>query len=231
VPPALHYKGLSMLLSNFAKTFDLGNVVEDNKDGSTASTVEQQASPYVDTTIQNLASQQQHQQLMHHMYQPKNPTNYPSGPPMRPGVAVNRQPWDNDGRSPTIDGAFPGLRVQGPPGNFAGDLAPGGIVGPGFGSMDPGMGGMLMGPNHPAFNSGGGISGVGPNSGFGMRPRFDPHGPPGGPQDPNNPNNFPDGDIPDGMRRPNGTRRPGGSGNPNNDHMRPPNNLNNNMFG
>jgi hypothetical protein len=230
VPPALHYKGLSMLLSNFAKTFDLGNVSED-KDTATA----EQARMYVDTTIGNPSSmqRQQQQQLQFQQQfqqQANNPANFQSGPPMRPVVA-NRQPWDDDGRSPTIDSAFPGLRVNGPSGNFAGDLTPGGIQGPGFGRVDPGMGGMLMGPNHPAFNAGGGISGVGPNSGMGMRPRFDPFGPPGGPQDPNNPNNgFPDGDIPNGTR-PSGNRRPGGSGNPNPDHMRPPNNLGNNMFG
>jgi hypothetical protein len=231
VPPALHYKGLSMLLSNFAKTFDLGTVSED-QDAAAA----EQARMYVDTTIGNPSSmqrqQQQRQQQQHFQQQfeqqANNPANFQSGPPMRPAVA-NRQPWDDDGRSPTIDSAFPGLRVNGPPGNFAGDLAPGGIQGPNFGQFDPGMGGMLMGPNHPAFNGGaGGISGVGPNSGMGMRPRFDPFGPPGGPQDPNN-NGFPN--IPNGPTRPNGNRRPGGGGNPNPDHMRPPNNLGNNMFG
>jgi hypothetical protein len=233
VPPALHYKGLSMLLSNFCQTFDLGTVSED-QDTAAA----EQARMYVDTTIGNPSSMQRQQQQQQQRFQQQfeqqanNPANFQSGPPMRPAVAVNRQPWDDDGRSPTIDSAFPGLRVRGPPGNFAGDLAPGGIQGPNFGQFDPGMGGMLMGPNHPAFNGGaGGISGVGPNSGMGMRPRFDPFGPPGGPQDPNNPNNgFPPGDIPNGTR-PSGNRRPGGSGNPNPDHMRPPNNLNNNMFG
>jgi hypothetical protein len=231
VPPALHYKGLSMLLSNFAKTFDLGTVSED-QDAAAA----EQARMYVDSTIGNPSSMQRQQQQQQQRFQQQfeqqanNPANFQSGPPMRPAVA-NRQPWDDNGRSPTIDSAFPGLRVNGPPGNFAGDLAPGGIQGPNFGQFDPGMGGMLMGPNHPAFNGGaGGISGVGPNSGMGMRPRFDPFGPPGGPQDPNN-NGFPDGDIPNGARGPNGNRRPGGSGNPNPDHMRPPNNLNNNMFG
>jgi hypothetical protein len=208
VPPALHYKGLSMLLSNFAKTFDLGNVVE----GKDTATIEQ-VLPYVDTTIQSVPSLRVHHLTNPGSFQPAPP------PPMRP-VVVN-QPWDN-GWTPTIENSFPGLRTHGPPGDFAGDLAPGGILAPGFGQVSPGMGGNLMGPNHPAFTGGPGMSGVGPNSGLGMRPRFDPFGPPGGPTDPNG--------LPENPNNPNRNRRPGGTGDPNPDHMRPPNNLGNNMF-
>lgn len=76
---------------------------------------------------------------------------------------------------------------------------------PGGLQVDPLHGGNLMGPGHPMFGAGG----VGPH---GMTPRFDPFGP----QQP---------DM--------GSTRGGGrgsGGNPNPDHMRPPNNLNNNMF-
>lgn len=146
--------------------------------------------PYVDQTIQDL-------------------------PSIRAPVHVN-EPWVN-GSTPTIDSAFPGLRVHHPPGDFADDLVPGGLGGHGFGN--PNMGGNLMGPNHPVFH--GGMSGVGPNSGFGMKPRYDPiDGPPGGPTDPNNP------DLNNGGN-PRGRRHPG---EPNPDHLRPPSNLNNNMF-
>jgi hypothetical protein len=216
VPPALHYKGLSKLLTNFAKTFDLGDI-------ASAATAEQRALPYVDTTIQNLAALQQQQ--LRQQQSIKTTGGFQPTPPMRP-LYANRQPWDNNGNSPTIDSSFPGLRMHDPPGDFAGDLAPGGIRGPGsFGQMDPSQGGSLMGPNHPAFHGGPGMSGVGPNSGMGMRPRFDPFGPPGGPTDPDG--------IPVNPNIPNNNfnrNRPGGPGDPNPDHLRPPNNLGNNMF-
>lgn len=111
------------------------------------------------------------------------------------------EPWMREQyQPPTIESAF-GLRVPGH-GDFAGDLVPGGL------SADPMRGGNLMGPDHPMFAGG-------PH---GMTPRFDPFGPP----------------QPDAL----GGTRGGGSvgrggpsqGRPNPDHMRPPNNLNNNMF-
>jgi len=102
-------------------------------------------------------------------------------------------------------------------GHFASDIRPG-FVG-NHNDMIMG-GGNLMGPNHPMFHGGR----PGPNiaGGFGMRPRFDPVGPPGGPQDLFDPQNMH-----------NNRRRPpkGGFGEPNPDHARPPNNFNNNnMF-
>lgn len=198
VPPALHYKYLAQLLSKFAATFDLGLPEEDSA----------QALPYVDTTVQNLSTTAQ----------------------SRPSYAVNDQPAlvippvglnrsYNEHTTPTIDDAFQLHRPS--HGDFADDLVPGGVTGPLFGRTGPNMGGNVMGPNHPIF-AGGGMSGVGPNSGYGMRPRFDPYGPPGGPTDP-------DPEVPDPrITRP---HIPGGTGNPNPDHLRPPNNLNNNnMF-
>jgi len=98
-----------------------------------------------------------------------------------------------------------------PGGDFSSDLHPPGLTGM---DVTDGMSGNLLGPNHPMFQGGRSIGG-----GLGMRPRFDPIGPPGGPQD-LNPNNI------HPLRRP----PPGGLGDPNPDHARPPQNLNNNMF-
>jgi len=115
----------------------------------------------------------------------------------------------------------PNLRMFQPalrrPGDFDRDLMPGGIDSPA---------GNLMGPNHPAF----GGPAIGSGGGYGMRPRFDPYGPPGGPQDPGNDdaNNLLDPRNPQRARRP--RPPPGGTGDPNPDHERPPNNLSNNMF-
>lgn len=100
-----------------------------------------------------------------------------------------------------------------PGGDFSSDLHPPGLRGI---EGNDGMSGNLLGPNHPMFQGGPSIGG-----GLGMRPRFDPIGPPGGPQDlnPHNNKNHP-------LRRP----PPGGLGGPNPDHARPPKDLGNNMF-
>ena len=95
-----------------------------------------------------------------------------------------------------------------PGGDFADDLLPSGLRDPRFGM---GMGGNLMGPNHPAFH--GTVPGNLPMGGPGsMQPRFDPIVPPclNGNEDPR--------------------RRRGANGEPNPDHLPPPNSLGNNMF-
>ena len=110
------------------------------------------------------------------------------------------------------------------PGDFERDLLPGGVDSPA---------GNLMGPNHPAF---GGVQPPSVGGGYGMRPRFDPYGPPGGPTDPRNVDttrtvwdpNDPRNNRQGGPRHP--RPPPGGTGDPNPDHERPPNDLNNNMF-
>jgi hypothetical protein len=125
---------------------------------------------------------------------------------------------------PTIESEFgQSITHRGPPGgDFGGDLAPGGVSAfPGSDGLHPGFegGGNLMGPNHPAFSGDGAYtpfqgSDSGPDiGGLGMRPRFDPYGPPGGPTDPSRNPNFP------GRGR--GPPR-GGTGEPNPDHQRPP---------
>ena len=128
-----------------------------------------------------------------------------------------------DERNPSIGTAFPPQRPA-YVGDFSGDLTNDPLRVLGSGGPGHLMPGNLMGPNHPMFRMpAGGIGGIGEASGFGMRPRFDLFGPPGGPQEV-----FPP-DGTDGRPHP-GQRRPPG-GNPNADHLRPPNSLGNNgMF-
>jgi len=160
--------------------------------------------PYVDTTIVPPS---------HEMSRPSYTTSV--GESRRRGVYNQHEP-------PTIKVFEPELRR---PGDFSSDLLlPAGGAGM---TMDP-LSGNLMGPNHPAF---GGDINIG--GGYGMRPRFDPFGPPRGPQDPNNDDNSIN-DDPRRRQQQQQPRRPppGGVGDPNPDHERPPNNLssNNNMF-
>jgi hypothetical protein len=132
-------------------------------------------------------------------------------------------------------------------GDFEGDLLPGGIQ-PGL-PGGPSFGGSQVGPNHPMFdrsfgdddlyNTGIGGGSYGPPSfgipgvggGVGMRPRFDPYGPPGGPTEPGRGGRGGRGGGGRGGRFGSGRGRgggrgrmpPGGFGDPNNDHLQPPN--------
>ena len=246
IPPALHYKSLPTLLAQFVRTFHLrvnhsggsgggdgalgsdGNkgddVVETNNDARGATTAAAQPPPT-------------------HPYgffvggDNRNPYRAPLLTPPLVLPTTGIQPPLPD--PPTLDSAFPmTMRPAHLPGDFDDDLN---VLGGGYGATDhrwtmpsssPFVGGNLMGPNHPAFAGvGGGMSGVGPNSGFGMQPRFDPYGPPGGPTDPSfpgPPNHL--GGGPPGRGR-GDPRRPGGPGDPNPDHLAPPNSFHsNNMF-
>lgn len=164
--PSLHYKGLSTLLALFRK-----QIAE-----STAASIQVEETQAYPTLVNSTASWK--------------------ATSTDPTTAFDTK--DDQGRGypiPTrLETAFPGL--SGIPGQFRGDLFPGGGDG----------GGNLMGPNHAFFTGGHGDSG-----GF-LQPRFDPYNPP-----------LPD--VGGGLRplRPN-------NGVPNPDHLRPPNNLNNNMF-
>ena len=124
-----------------------------------------------------------------------------------------------------------------PGGDFADDLLPSGIPLPGFAQPDRGGGGSrtgnLMGPNHPSFHPqqgddyGSGYYEDGSDfitpGGLGMQPRFDPFYPPGvggfGPGRGRGRGGR------GGLGRGRGRGRFGG-GDPNPDHMRPPNNFN-----
>ncbi|KAL7550630.1 hypothetical protein ACHAWF_013849 [Thalassiosira exigua] len=133
-------------------------------------------------------------------------------------------------------------------GDFEGDLLPGGPQPGGLHDVPrPGMGSQV-GPDHPMFDRtfgddpdggyddfGGGYGGNGGNfgipgvgGGMGMRPRFDPYGPPGGPTEPGRGaggGRFPGRGSRLGRGRGRGGRGrapPGGFGDPNPDHMTPP---------
>jgi len=204
VQPALHYVGLPSLMTNFSRAFDLGSV----KEQKTC------ASSLVDPAI--FIGVQVPRQPTHGLYKPDVFGNGDGvTDPLR--VVDPRRRYDD--RAPVIGTAFPQPAFAA--GDFAGDLNPLGNMGlDPLQRYGPDNTGNLMGPNHPAFH-GGGMTGVGGGSGFGMMPRFDPFGPPGGPQE--IPSLGPDGRPARG--------RPGGAGNPNNDMLKPPNSLgNNNMF-
>ena len=156
-----------------------------------------------------------------------------ANPPRLPAGSGMPQP----GHPPRIEELDPSLRRPGPGGgDFGGDLAPGGILGPSRGSTSQEDNrGSLMGPNHPAFR-GPGIGGEGafgfgggledprmPHiGGAGMTPRFDPYYPPGiGP------------DLGRGGGSGRGVGRGGRGGrggDPNPDHLQPPNSFNSDMF-
>lgn len=146
------------------------------------------------------------------------PSHEMSRPSYTTSVGESLRRVYNQHEPPTMKVFEPELRR---PGDFSSDLLPAGGM-----TMDP-LSGNLMGPNHPAFGGNNDIGG-----GYGMRPRFDPFGPPRGPQDPNNSD---DNLINDPRRRQQQQQQPrrpppGGVGDPNPDHERPPNNLSNNMF-
>lgn len=158
------------------------------------------STPYVDNTA------------AFQMGRPIAKSDFVPAQPVPAMATERRKPW-KDGIVPsTLDQAFPGRLM--PRGDFAGDLAPGrGLMDPRFVDPSGRMGGNMMGPNHPMFQ-GGGMHGPplgGPGS---MQPRFDPVYPPGV-----------EIDI-DGNPRRNRPSR----GEPNPDHLRPPNALGRDMF-
>ena len=191
VHPALHYKDLPTLLTNFANTVDIGPIYD------SAESIPDEL-PYVDRTAISAPS------LKEPMSIPPRAFSECEIPTIDPYNMPGYNPYEN-----------PTIKIFHPPGSsrgdFAGDLQP-----PGIGDFMGHGGGNLMGPNHPMFGRDS-LTGAG----HGMRPRFDPFGPPGGPQDV----------TPNDLKVPSRTRPPpGGFGEPNPDHLRPPNNLTNNMF-
>eukprot|EP00538_Stauroneis_constricta_P002518 CAMPEP_0119545798 /NCGR_PEP_ID=MMETSP1352-20130426/451_1 /TAXON_ID=265584 /ORGANISM="Stauroneis constricta, Strain CCMP1120" /LENGTH=515 /DNA_ID=CAMNT_0007590401 /DNA_START=108 /DNA_END=1655 /DNA_ORIENTATION=+ len=205
IQPALHYKGLAMLLTKFSQAFDLGSIPDETIEGATGT-------PYVDATVTHAAAASTLASTGVRHTAPVGVVNSDFVPPHVPQIPS------------TVHQAFP-LRNNNNPYNrdFPDDLAPAGLVRPdlGFGpNMPGGMGGNLMGPNHPMFVGGMGGGGQGQMPGFplrggpgSMQPRYFPVGPPGGPQeiDP----------ISGGRRF---------QGEPNPDHLKPPNSFGKNMF-
>ena len=194
VQPALHYKFLSTLLTKFCQAFDLGSVGDDAA----------QESHYMDNTI---STQMNHRPIF------KSDLVSPQPVPPVGSSSSQRKPWDN-GAPATLDQAFPLHARTNGGGDFADDLAPGGLRDPRFLPVGGGrMGGNLMGPNHPGFMNGHPAMGGPPMGGPGtMQPRFDPMYPPGAV----------DIDINGNPRR---SGRPSRSGQPNPDHLPPPNSF------
>ncbi|KAL7534470.1 hypothetical protein ACHAXR_005895 [Thalassiosira sp. AJA248-18] len=239
VSPSLFYISLSELLMKFNSTFGVlirrpaGQIVEESVVGMDMDVVggQQTTLPMPPPSAKTTATDD------FKVYRPHIPPD---------GVSVDTP---NNHTDP--------LRVmdsqsRGRHGDFEGDLLPGGPQPGGLHSIPPRGAGSQVGPNHPMFdrtfgdgddgythddefgggfgNGGGpsfGIPGVG--GGMGMRPRFDPFGPPGGPTEPGRGGRFPGRGSRLGSVRGRGGRGgrgrmpPGGFGNPNPDHMTPPN--------
>lgn len=202
--PTLHFKRLSILLTNFVSTFDVGPVNGPTLELKTRDNIR----------VENSISNTKMSPL----------TNLSTG-----SEPINTR-YDNQGNPDyyTMQD-FNRPRMQG---DFDQDLLPGGnpILQPAFDLNT----GSLMGPNHPMFRDHHGDleDDYGMNDplrpafgGLGMRPRFDPYGPPGGPTDTRR-----NGGRGRGGRNANRGRGRGMFGEPNPDHQRPPNNLGGNMF-
>ena len=220
VLPSLHFKSLPILLGSFTSYFDLGRV-NDSIDDSKLATKIDETKRFVDAYVSMLPeSTQVTSKGENNRYNANHLASRPGRPPT----------VDDFGIPQRNSGLFQG--------DFASDLVPGGIVPPG---QHIGGTGNLMGPNHPMFigenHQGPGGNGSRPDfggniprfGGLGMQPRFDPYGPPGGPTDPNNgPLNLPGRGQGQGRGKKIPPPPPGGDPNP--DHMKPPNDLSNNMF-
>ncbi len=212
IGPSLHYKNLSGLLSKFCRTFDLGAISEDTTMGGIV-------------VPPDLTSGKDSKMEASGVFQGSNSISYSSSSKLESVRPSNYSvtPTRLDQAFPSVPAAAAAARgrlvdpLTGlPHGDFAGDLIPAGLQDPRFAGRMGGMptsGGNLMGPNHPAF-AGNFPNPMVPMGGPGtMQPRFDPIVPPclnGGE------------DIPGTARRQRGE--------PNPDHLRPPNSLGNNMF-
>mmetsp|Transcript_4120 Transcript_4120/g.4674 ORF Transcript_4120/g.4674 Transcript_4120/m.4674 type:complete len:535 (+) Transcript_4120:33-1637(+) len=226
IAPSLHHKNLSGLMRKFCRIFDLG-AVNNTIDGESFVTAAVGIAFIKKDSITKPTSATLYPQAVTRVeHYPNRRSEGTSAPqPMS---------WEEGYVPSTFDQAFP----QRNPihGDFASDILPA------TGLQDPrshsgrysgvGIGGNLMGPNHPMFSPGVGGHGQimgGRGVGYGgpgtLQPRFDPVYPPGV-----------DGDLrhdPPAGRRPH--KKPSRTGEPNPDHLLPPNSLsgnsnNNHMF-
>ena len=215
VQPALHYKALSGLFTDFCNRADLG-IVDDGTQGSS-------------TAIGNGPSESD---FIAAKYARSSVPIPPKPRDLRPMIdndllRINR----NHGQS----GIMPG-------GDFADDLLPSGLPLPGFANPYTGGNGVtgnLMGPNHPAFQHQfnndeddylDDSAGFMVPGGLGMQPRFDPYYPSG-----LGGRSFGGRGMPGRAGRGRGRGRGGrfSSGDPNPDHLRRPNTFgggDDNMF-
>ena len=195
ISPVLHYKGLGTFLRTFMQYVDATNHFENH-----APPQDHFASHYANAgAIKDIPTAS--------TFQPTSSSIdnvFPMKSSPHPSFVPNVLTTNGHGSN----------QFQGGPlhGQFDGDLYPGGLS-----AVLPnnGMSGNLMGPNHPIFNAHNrddvdiGYGGGSIDIGFpGMKPRFDPFGPPGGPTELHPP--------------PTQVKFPGGTGNPNNDLAIPP---------
>jgi len=155
VSPSLHYKSLSILLTEFAKRVDLGNNYDNNSNNNVGAS-----------------------------YQPPNMTpliSCPAGNYMPPQEAPKHDSFLKEGNIIVEEN----LLAHSIPmrGDFEMDLNPLLVRGPSLPPHS--MPGNLMGPNHPSFQGDfrepqdGPFPGLPLPGGLGMQPRFDSYYPPG----------------------------------------------------
>lgn len=241
IAPSLHYKNLAGLLSKFCQTFDLGSV--------NSHTAADGCETDPDMTHATKISSSDHAKM-------ETPTVFaqsdPVGTKLSKGTTESRQ--ERSTAPSTLDEAFPAAAavrrrdynpnplMDYPPrgGDFPDDLLPAssGLQDPRFGRAGGRMSGSgnLMGPNHPIFSQGGGHDSMlpvgGPGGGFAfggpgtMQPRYDPIVPPGIGGSDNIPQPAPS-RLPNSNKNNRRSRIPG---EPNPDHLPPPNSLGDNMF-
>jgi hypothetical protein len=234
IAPTLHYKNLSGLMSKFCRTFDLGTVSNMIDDADTLVTAALGTTSNKDPILKQPTSDTHYSAVASVEHYPNRRSE------------GERAIAPEMGRVPsTFDQAFPG-RNPIHSGDFAGDILPAaGLHDPRFhtgrgNSEGQRIGGNLMGPNHPMFSPGGGGHGqmIGGRGGGGvafggpgtMQPRFDPVYPPGVLDD----DNLRYGPAA-GRRLHNKIPSRSSTGEPNPDHLPPPNSLggignNNHMF-
>ena len=234
VSPVLHYLDLAGLMTALVTSFDLGSIRDPTlreEEEEEATTMAAEAAAVGNSTSMEVDGQR------NRPYQ-KQPNPAPAvpgaaNPPRRSTGPGMTQP----GHPPRIEELDPSLHRPGPGGgDFGGDLAPGGILDPSRGSSQKDNRGSLMGPNHPAFRGpgiggeddfgfGGGLEDprMPHIGGTGMTPRFDLYYPPG-----IGPDLGRGGGSGRGMGRGGRGGRVGGDPNP--DHLKPPNSFNSDMF-
>lgn len=233
VQPSLFFISLPELLLQFGSTFGLISVMLSTFGQDTQAT-EEVVGSIVDAYMEDFSTKDM---IVNQAGKNEKVDTRPNIPPDGPAVDI-----DPLGAIDSRTGVAAARR-----GDFEGDLLPGGMQ-PGLPGGPLPFGGSQVGPNHPIFDRSFGdddlyysnnqdefggtygppsfrIPGVG-GSGS-MRPRFDPFGPPGGPTEPGRVGRGGRGGGRFGSGRGGGRGRgrmpPGGLGDPNNDHMQPPN--------
>jgi hypothetical protein len=240
VQPSLFFISLPELLCQFGSTFGLASVMQSTFGGgliikATVEKKEEEEGVGEDTVMDasmNMKGVPNREMFTQAVNDDANFVPRPVIPPDGPAVDMTDPLRIIDSRTGMM-----GRRR----GDFEGDLLPGGPQ-PGLlpgADGPPPFGGSQVGPNHPIFDRSFGVNDqdetyYGPPSfglpgvggGMGMHPRFDPYGPPGGPTEPSRRGRgagrgFGSGRGQGGRGR--GSVPPGGFGDPNPDHMRPPN--------